>query len=69
MIYLPGGYNVYSLLIEKYYDNKNSSVTLTIIDNGTEKNYTYTIKDLFNTSNATEQNNAFIFNTKHHYLL
>ena len=64
-----GGYNVYSLLIEKYYDNKNSSVTLTIIDNGNEKNYTYTIKDLFNTSTATEQNSEFIFNTKEHYLL
>ena len=64
-----GGYNIYSLLIEQYYDNKNSSIILTIIDNGIEKNYTYTIKDLFNTSSATEQNNEFIFNTKEHYLL
>ena len=64
-----GGYNVYSILIEKYHDNPDSDVKLTIIDNGTEVPYTYTIKDLFNTSGATQQNSEFMFNTKEHYLL
>lgn len=64
-----GGYNVYSLLIEQYVNNKNSSVVLTIIDNGTEVPYTYAVKDLFNTSGSTQQNSEFMFDTKEHYLL
>jgi len=64
-----GGYNVYSLLIEQYYNNKNSSVKLTTIVNGREVPYTYVIKDLFDTRISTQKNIQFLFNTKHHYLL
>jgi hypothetical protein len=64
-----GGYNVLSILLELYQSNQTSVVILTVINNGNEVPYTYVVKDLFNTSGATQQNSEFMFDTKEHYLL
>jgi len=64
-----GGYNVYSILLELYQSDENSVVILTVINNGNEVPYTYAVKDLFDTSGATQQNSEFMFDTKEHYLL
>jgi S1-C subfamily serine protease len=63
------GYNVLSILLESYYDNPDNQVTFTIINNSVESIYTYTVKDLFDTSGATQQNEKFIFDNDQHYLL
>lgn len=64
-----GGYNTLSILLELYYTNKESQVIITVMNSGTEINYTYTVKDLFNATVATQQNQKFIFNNDVHFLL
>ena len=64
-----GGYNVYSLILEQYYNNPESNIILTTIVDGQDVTYTYNIKDIVNNSGSTQQNSTFIFDSKDHYLL